>query len=264
VGDEEGRPAFRREGSHETVEASGCLVAHPAIKDLVGRIRLTPALELTLRTSTATGEITAFWDEIAGTVDGLPESAGTGRSSVVSEQVSGHRFRVSAGSFFQSGPAAAELLVESVQRLAPELASASTLVDLYAGVGLFALAASSPASRVVAVEGSKSAVADCVENLRGRDARVLRARVEKWRPDGSIAADVVVADPSRSGLGKGGVATVGALEAPVLALVSCDPAALARDVQLLAAVGYRHEMTEVHDVFPHTHHVECVTRLVRR
>lgn len=263
VGDEDGLPAFRKEGSHATVEASGCLVAHAAIEDLLGRVKLTPGLELTLRTSVATGELSTFWDEGAGTVDGLPQSAGTGRNSVVHEQVLGHRFRVSARSFFQSGPAAAELLVASVKRLAPELASAETLVDLYSGVGLFGVAASAPPCRVVAVEGSKSAVADCVENLRMRDARVLRARVEKWRPDSDLEAEVVIADPSRSGLGEGGVETVDALGAPVLALVSCDPAAMARDVRLLGAVGYRHEMTEVHDVFPHTHHVECVTRLIR-
>lgn len=263
VGDEDGLPAFRKEGSHETVEASGCLVAHPTIKDLLGRLRLTPGLEVTLRTSGATGELSTFWDERVGTVDGLPESAGVGRNSVVHEQVLGHRFRVSARSFFQSGPAAAELLVASVQRLAPELATASTLVDLYAGVGLFGLAASAPPCRLVAVEGSKSAVADCVENLRLRDARVLRARVEEWRPDSGLEADVVIADPSRSGLGERGAETIGALGAPVLALVSCDPAAMARDIKLLGQVGYRHETTEVHDVFPHTHHVECVTRLVR-
>ena len=52
-------------------------------------------------------------------------------------------------------------------------------------------------------------------------------------------------------------------EAPVIVLVSCDPVALARDAALLARQGYRHDGTEVLDLFPHTHHVEAVTRFVR-
>ena len=48
----------------------------------------------------------------------------------------------------------------------------------------------------------------------------------------------------------------------MLALVSCDPVALARDAALLARHGYRHDGTEVLDLFPHSHHVECVTRFV--
>src|SRR5690606_24225926 len=75
--------------------------------------------------------------------------------------------------------------------------------------------------------------------------------------------DVVIADPARAGLGKTGVAALAAPGAPVLVLVSCDPAALARDAALLAERGYRHDGTEVLDLFPHTHHVEAVTRFVQ-
>ena len=46
----------------------------------------------------------------------------------------------------------------------------------------------------------------------------------------------------------------------MLVLVSCDPASLGRDAKLLAAAGYRHERSEVVDTFPHTTHVEAVTR----
>ena len=75
--------------------------------------------------------------------------------------------------------------------------------------------------------------------------------------------DVVIADPARSGLGKPGVAALTRTGAPVLVLVSCDPASLGRDAKLLAAAGYRHERSEVVDTFPHTTHVEVVSRFVR-
>ena len=75
--------------------------------------------------------------------------------------------------------------------------------------------------------------------------------------------DVVVSDPARPGLAKPGVAALKRMDAPVVVLVSCDPASLARDARLLADAGYRAESVEVLDLFPQTPHVECVTRFVR-
>ena len=75
--------------------------------------------------------------------------------------------------------------------------------------------------------------------------------------------EVAIADPARSGLGKPGVAAMESAHAPVVVLISCDPVSAARDAALLAAHGYRHDGTVVLDLFPHTHHVECVTRFVR-
>jgi tRNA/tmRNA/rRNA uracil-C5-methylase (TrmA/RlmC/RlmD family) len=101
-------------------------------------------------------------------------------------------------------------------------------------------------------------------NLRGRDSEIERTRVEHWRCSPSLPVDVVVADPSRSGLRRSGVDALVTPRAPVFVLVSCDPVALARDASLLAAEGYQHRVSEVHDLFPHTHHVECVTRFTLR
>ena len=75
--------------------------------------------------------------------------------------------------------------------------------------------------------------------------------------------DAVVADPARAGLGRAGVAAVAATGAERVALVSCDVASLVRDLELLAAAGYRATGIEVVDMFPNTHHVEAVTALVR-
>jgi 23S rRNA (uracil1939-C5)-methyltransferase len=74
---------------------------------------------------------------------------------------------------------------------------------------------------------------------------------------------VVVADPSRAGLGRAGVHVLVSSSAPRLVLVSCDPASAGRDAALLAGVGYRHVESVLVDLFPHTHHTELVTRFDR-
>ncbi len=263
VGDEDGRPSYRRERSHETVSAQGCLIAHPILESVLGSIRLSPDLEATLRVSAASAEMTAQWDVRRGEVAGLPEAVKVGPDARIEEIVDGHRLRISTGSFFQSGPAAAQVLVESVRRVAPELEHPTTVVDAYGGVGLFAVTATARDSQIHVIEKSRSAISDCKKNLANRTVTLHRSRVEDWSPGRLGDVGVVIADPSRSGLGKRAVPALAATGAPVIVLVSCDPVALARDTVLLAGHGYRHHVSEVHDLFPHTHHVECVTRFQR-
>lgn len=263
VGGADGVAAFRADRSHDTVDASGCLVAHPALQPILEAIRITPELEVSLRVSEATGQITARWDKRRGEVHGLPRSVYSGANAFLVERVAGHDLRVSAASFFQSGPGAAELLVDAVKRAAPELSTATTVLDAYAGVGLFAVTCAPESAKVITVETSRAATEDCRANLHGRSARVEKSEVSLWRPGDGLTIDVAIADPARSGLGRPGTAAMVAAAPEVLALVSCDPVALARDADLLSKHGYRHDGTEVLDLFPHTHHVECVTRFVR-
>jgi 23S rRNA (uracil1939-C5)-methyltransferase len=109
----------------------------------------------------------------------------------------------------------------------------------------------------VAVESNHSAVADARINLADLDgARIVRSDVRRWRPS---AADVVVADPSRQGLGAEVVSRIDATGASALALVSCDPGALGRDAGLLAAAGWDLASVRLVDLFPHTAHIEVVS-----
>jgi 23S rRNA (uracil1939-C5)-methyltransferase len=259
VGMPDGSPGYRAERSHRTVPAAGCLIAHPRLVELLPLLRIEPGTEVTLRVSSATGQRTASWEGGAETVQGLPRSVFTAPDAVVHEQVAGTRLRVSASSFFQSGPAAAELLVDAVARAAGDL-TGTTVVDAYGGVGLFACTVARAAQHVVVIESSASAAADAQANLAGRRAQVLRTEVGHWKAPADHGFDVVIADPARTGLGRPGVAALAAAAAPILVLVSCDPVALARDARLLADRGYRFDGTEALDLFPHTHHVETVTR----
>jgi tRNA/tmRNA/rRNA uracil-C5-methylase (TrmA/RlmC/RlmD family) len=74
---------------------------------------------------------------------------------------------------------------------------------------------------------------------------------------------VVVADPARTGLGRAAVGVLAATKARLVVLVSCDAASLGRDAALLATEGFELELAEVVDLFPHSHHVEVVSRFVR-
>jgi 23S rRNA (uracil1939-C5)-methyltransferase len=98
-------------------------------------------------------------------------------------------------------------------------------------------------------------------NLADLDARIVESSVERLR---APRADLVVADPSRAGLGAGGAAVVASTRAERIVLVSCDPAAAGRDVGLLKSRGYRPVESVVVDLFPHTHHTEVITRFDRR
>jgi 23S rRNA (uracil1939-C5)-methyltransferase len=265
VGGPEGTVGFREHASDRVVPVTSCPVAESKLSRLLAVIEVDEGAELTLRTSVATGAVTAIWDKrYKKSIRGIPADVHIGERAWLTERVAGRDLRVSAGSFFQSGAQAAELLVAAVTAAAPELSTARHAVDAYGGVGLFAATAMSAAEQVTVIESGKSACLDAEHNLTGRDARVVRAEVTGWTPptgDGpSRPVDVIVADPARPGLGKPGVQALAAASAPVLVLVSCDPVSLARDVTLLGAVGYRPERVEVFDLFPNTHHVETVTR----
>lgn len=261
-----GRAGHRPRTGSGAVEADHCLAAHPLLEELIVAGRYAGAGEVVLRVSVATGERLALVDRDAERVH-VPEGVrvfqeGDRRPAFVHEDVAGRRFRVSAGSFFQAGPVVAEALVAAVDAaIGDALAEGRDLVDLYAGVGLFASTIGDRRqAKVVAVESDPSAVADARVNLADLDAQVVAAEVARWRPR---AADVVIADPARSGLGRPGAGAVAAAGAPRVVLVSCDPASLARDTVLLADAGYRLTSVALVDAFPHTFHTETVSRFDR-
>ena len=261
-----GRAGHRPNAGTGAVEADTCLAAHPRLEELIVAGRYPGAGEVLLRVSVATGERLVVVDRAADRVQ-VPEGVavfqeGDRRPAFVHEDVAGRRFRVSAGSFFQAGPVAAAALATTVDTAVGDaLAEGDVLVDLYAGVGLFAsVVGAGRGAKVVAVESDPSAVADARINLSDLDAKVVAAEVARWR---ARPAAVVIADPSRSGLGRPGAGAVAATGAQRVVLVSCDPASMARDTALLGESGYRLASVTLVDAFPHTFHVETVSRFER-
>ena len=264
VGGPDDTLGYREEGSERVVPITSCPIAESALSRLLSVIHLDEGAEITLRTSVATGQITAIWSkEHRHGVHGVPSSVHIGERAWLTERIAGVDLQVSAPSFFQSGAQGAELLVDAVGRAAPELATAGHAVDAYGGVGLFAATVMAGVGHVTLIESSKSACFDAKHNLADRSASIVKAEVGRWRVDPGRPIDVVVADPARSGLGKPGSGVLAAVAAPVFVLVSCDPVSLARDVTLLAQHGYAAQSVEVLDLFPNTPHVETVTRFTR-
>ena len=262
------RLGLRGRHSHDVIELEGCPVSHPLLEGLLAAIRIRGDGEVSLRVSAATGERSAWIvpvdpakQSVNGTLEllAVPDDVAVGAAAVVHEVVRGKRLRVSAASFFQSGPAAAELLVAGVRLACGDISERASIVDAYGGVGLFASALGG--GRVTLVEESESACADATVNLDGRRADIVCSSLERWRPR---RADLVVADPSRSGLGRQAVAVLAATEAQRIVVVSCDPVSLARDAGLLRESGYDHIRSTVYDLFPQTHHVEVITTFDRR
>ena len=260
--DAEGRAGFRRRHSHDVVTAAEhrCPIVHPALSSLMAEGRFAGCDEATLRLGAATGERLVVADPVADGVrvpDDVAVVTVAEPFAAVREDVAGRRWQVSALSFFQPSPEAAEALVAAVGRW-----PGARVVDAYAGVGV--LGGSVGAASVAAIESSPWSAADAKVNLADLDAVVLEGEVADCAGAVEGDVDVVIADPARPGLGPSAAAALASVDAPVLVLVSCDPASFARDVGLLAAHGYDVERAEVLDLFPHTFHVEVVSRFARR
>jgi len=177
--------------------------------------------------------------------------------------VRGIGFEVEDDGFWQVHPGAPEVLVDTVLAfLAPR--PGESVLDLYAGVGLFARfladAVGDP-SGVTLVEGDPRACAHAEANVLG--AAVLHGAVAAVLEGLPVApVDLVVLDPPREGARRTVVAGVAARGPRAVAYVACDPAALARDVAIFGEHGYVLERLRAFDLFPMTHHVECVALLV--
>lgn len=267
----DGRFSFRAEHQHTPVPIASCLVAHPAIDELIQAgglgTRTRKTLEVTLRVAGATGERLARFHPSIPADHHLPadvrvvgsEQLRKGARAWITEVVAGHEFRVSADSFFQTRTDGANALVEAVKFAGGDAWGSGRLLDLYGGVGLFAKCLGQGMS-VTSIEASHSSSADARHNLAELEARVLRLSVAAWSPS---SADLVVADPPRAGLAAEGVAKIAATGAQRVVLVSCDAGSYGRDAALLRDAGYSLRSTHLIDMFPHTAHVELVSRFDR-
>jgi len=258
VGD---RVGFRRRRSREVVPIDSCLVAHPRINDIIAGLRIAPGAEAVLRVGTSRDE-SVVWVEPPEDLLSTGESTRSGPSATIRETIAGFEFVVSASSFFQSSPGAADALVEAVARAmgSSESWQDGPVIDAFGGVGLFAAAVVPRERHIVLIEANASSCADARINLRDHDVEIFEGRVEQWSP---VPAAIVIADPARDGLRAPAVDILTRCEPAVFVLVSCDPASLGRDAKLLEEAGYRLTYSEVLDVFPHTHHVETVSQFIR-
>jgi tRNA/tmRNA/rRNA uracil-C5-methylase (TrmA/RlmC/RlmD family) len=271
--DRSGAPGLRRHRSHDVVVLDDCPITVETGAQAVLRRRWPGAGAVDVSVD-STGAVTTTRLDRRGHPTSsrvvrpggdLPESP----STRAERHAGGRDWEVEGTGFWQVHPAAADALVAAVADFAG-VAPGETVLDLYAGVGLFggALApAVGAGGRVVCVESDEAACAAADANLADLpQAEVWQGEVDTDGLAELLAElgnppDVVVLDPPRAGAGPAVSRLLAGTGARAVVYVACDPAALARDVAAFGEAGYRLAGLRGFDAFPMTAHVECVALL---
>lgn len=190
--------------------------------------------------------------------------------ATIEEHLADLRFRISSQSFFQTNTRQAERLFGLAVEWA-DLRAGDEVLDLYSGTGAISLFLARRAARVTGIEIVPEAVEMAERNAAWNgiaNCRFHAGEVRDYfrkRPGEAAAARVVVVDPPRAGLHADVVLALRLLAPPRIVYVSCNPATLARDLQILVA-GNRYALARLQplDMFPHTYHIECVAVLERQ
>ncbi|MXZ91377.1 MAG: 23S rRNA (uracil(1939)-C(5))-methyltransferase RlmD [Chloroflexi bacterium] len=253
---ETGTLGFTHRERRRFVRIDHCLLMNDRTNELLSQLqdRCAETTALSIRASDATGDYL-----VQPTLKNPDVPIPTGQKRYL-ESVAGHEFQVASPSFFQVNVAQAARLAE-LAKDALQLTGSEIVLDAYTGVGTFAVLLAPHAGRIIAVEESTAAIADAQENAAGLpNVEFVAGKVEDVLPNLEAAPDAVILDPSRSGCQSAALDTLLRLAPQRIAYVSCNPETLARDLAILCR-RYRVESVQPVDMFPQTHHVECVATL---
>ncbi len=220
--------------------------------------------QLTEKFSEITSIVNNITDACSGVSTGKEEHLIFGRDHLI-EKLSEFQFKISANSFFQTNTRACEKLYAKVSEYA-DLDGSQTVLDLYSGTGTIPIWLSRQAKQIYGIEIVHFAVVDANENVRlnGIDnCTFLEGDIKDVFGQVPVKPDVIIIDPPRVGMHKDVVGHVLAHSPDKIVYVSCNPATLARDLEMLFPRYAVLEVTPV-DMFPHTYHIESVALLVRK
>ena len=252
--DDQGRIGFYASRSHMVIPVKDCLIAASSVNytELAAR-RWPTKSRIEISVSSNAERSVAIAPATRGAKARLTQGP-----QVLKENIFGHELQVSHTSFWQSHELAPEILTSAVRE---HVQSGDYVLDLYGGVGLFAAAVIDivgETGHVDLVESSPSATADARRNFeQAPNVKIHMGDVEKAL-DKIARADLVVLDPPREGAGKSVLEKIVRLTPRAVVYVACDPAALARDCRYLEEMGWQMSSLRAFDLFPMTHHVECV------
>ena len=244
--------------SRRFVSIDRCMLMDEAINTTLDQLQgnCADTTQLSVRYGTGTGDVL-----VQPTLRNPDVPIATGQKHF-RERMGGHVFRVGSPSFFQVNTPQAERMVDLI-REELELAGDELVADVYAGVGTFAVLLAPHCGHVIAIEESSAAMDDAEVNCEGiPNLELLRARAEDALAEMERCPDAIVLDPPRAGCAPSMLESLVRLRPKKIVYVSCDPSTLARDLKVLCAGGFQLRKVQPIDMFPQTHHVECVATLV--
>lgn len=250
------------EDNETVIDVPACPLALPPLNELLAQLRSDASFmatvrmrrSLTLRHTRHDGAIHFF-------------GGGTDKPWLTETTVLG-QVQVPRTSFFQVNHAVADLLLSAVMDILKHT-QARTVVDLYCGVGVFALAAGiAGVSRIIGIDQDASGIAAAQQNARDHHlknveflaqsaAKGVKQALRRVDPAGTL----LIVDPPRMGLEKTVVEAIAGSRPSEIAYLSCAADTMTRDVSLLMAAGYRVVSSQLFDMFPRTPHFESLTRL---
>ena len=266
---ERGEVGYRRAESHELCAISHCPISSPKLNEIIGvfsqavKQRQWPTFLKSLEVFTNETDVqlhvidtarpvaARFFEWCAEFISGTVPGA-------LNYSASGHTFRISRGTFFQVN----RFLVDALVKEALQSYEGDTVLDLYAGAGLFSLPLAERFRHVEAIERGTSAFRDLEWNPSSQDEKIVpvKATTEEYLEQVTNTPDLVIVDPPRAGLGPDATRELLRIGSPRVTIVSCDPATLARDLQPLSE-AYEIERLALVDLFPQTFHFETIAHL---
>lgn len=236
---------FFKNNSNEIIEIEKCLIASKGINEEIKKVKLSNE-DVIIRENSQ--------NEII--------SSNTEKQSFI-ENINGYKYKVNINSFFQVNNYICEKLVSYVTSL---VENEKIIFDLYCGVGTFTIPLSEKCNEIYGIEYNKEATRNAEENkiLNNRkNIKFMTGKVENEIFKIKEKPDLIVMDPARSGLNEKVIDFINEKKIRKLIYISCEPLTLAKDIKKLKD-SYELKSIKLFDMFPNTHHVECVILLQKK
>ncbi len=186
----------------------------------------------------------------------------------ITDRMLNNDFQIAAPAFYQVNTEMAEKLYQTAIDFS-ELAADDVVLDAYSGIGTIGLSVAKQVKQVYGVE----VIPEAVENSQ-KNAEIngitnthyvcdsAENAMANWSKQG-IKPDVILVDPPRKGLTESFIESSVSMEPKKIIYISCNPATMARDIKLYQELGYKLKKVQPVDLFPQTHHVECIALIQR-